>query len=86
MTLEQVNEKFKDTKIKFNSYYKYTFYFSGVTEDGYQVLCSFGGDSDDIYRFDVDTNELSFSNTNEWNSVTIKDSKGETVFNEYFGW
>jgi hypothetical protein len=84
MKLEEVNEKFKDAKVKFTSYYKYTFHFEGQTEDGYTLSCSYGGDSDDIYRFDVDTNEVSFNNAGEWKHVTVKDGKGEIVFNEHF--
>ena len=87
MTLEQVNNKFKDAKVKFNSYYKYTFNFVGETEDGFKLICGAGGDASDIYRFSVDnTTEMSFRNADEWSRVTIKDSNGEIVFNEYFGW
>jgi len=87
MTVEQVNEKFRDAKVKFSSYYKYTFNFEGKTEDGFKIQCSFGGDSEDIYRFDVNTNEISFLHTNQWSNVTIsKGDKGEIVFSEYFDW
>ena len=86
MTIEQVNDKFKDAKVKFSSYYKYTFNFAGETEDGFKLICGFGGNSEDIYRFDVDTNEVSFRSADEWSRVTIKDSNGEIVFSESFDW
>ncbi len=53
MNLEQITEKYGNVKLKFNSYYKYTFNFIGKTEDGEEVYVSTGGDADDIYRLDV---------------------------------
>ena len=86
MTVEQVNEKFKGAKVKFSSYYKYTFTFEGQTEDGYSIQCKFGGDSEDIYKFDVDTNEVNFIEASiyDWNSVTIRDNNGKVLFSECF--
>lgn len=46
-------EKYKDVEFTFASYYKYTFTFEGVTEDGKTVVLSCGGDSSDIYRYEV---------------------------------
>ena len=53
MNKEQILEKYGNVKLKFNSYWKYTFTFVGVADDGAQVSTSIGGDSDDIYRMDV---------------------------------
>lgn len=86
MTIEQVNEKFKDSKVTFESYYKYTFTFVGVSEDGYRLTCHYGGSSDDIYRYDVGNDFIPFNSTEDWTSIIIKNSKGEEVFNEYFDW
>ncbi len=42
-----------NVKLKFVSYWKYTFSFTGVAESGDQVTIDYGGNSDNIYRFDV---------------------------------
>ena len=50
MTQEQFVEKYGEGKVKFSSYYKYTFIFT----NGKGLSLSVGGDSDDIYRFAVE--------------------------------
>lgn len=86
MTVEQVNEKFKDVKVTFDSYYKFTFTFIGQSEDGYKIACLFGGDSDDIYRYDVNTDPVSFGECEQWTAVAVKDKEGNKVFSEIFDW
>ena len=86
MTVEQVNEKFKDVKVTFDSYYKFTFTFIGQSEDGYKIACLFGGDSDDIYRYDVNTDPVSFGECEQWTAVVVKDKEGNKVFSEIFDW
>lgn len=86
MTVEQVNEKFKDVKVTFDSYYKFTFEFVGKSEDGFQLECTYGGDSDDIYRYDVNTDPVSFGDCDQWSYVVVKDKDGNKVFSESFGW
>ncbi len=53
MKKEQILEKYGNVKLKFDSYYKYTFTFVGVADDGAQVSTSIGGDAEDIYRMEV---------------------------------
>lgn len=53
MTKDEFYEKYGDVKIKFSSYYKYTFTYGGELPDGGRVSVDYGGNSDDIYRFDV---------------------------------
>lgn len=84
MTIEEVNEKFKDVLVTFSSYYKYSFTYTGESEDGYKLRCSYGGSSDDIYRYDVDTKPFPFVHTDNWTSVTITDPNGVDVFDEYY--
>ncbi|RLG57456.1 MAG: hypothetical protein DRN95_05510 [Candidatus Hydrothermarchaeota archaeon] len=55
--LEKVLEKYGDAKVKFSSYYKYTFTFRGKTEDGREIVCRVGWTADDIYRFGVNAEE-----------------------------
>lgn len=54
MSKEQILEKYGNVKLKFSSYYKYTFTFVGIADDGAQIRTSIGGDSGDIYKMDVD--------------------------------
>lgn len=56
-TEEEFLEEFGDVKLIVNSYYKYSFGYSGE-KDGKKIYVSIGGNADDIYRFDA-----SFSNT-----------------------
>ena len=86
MTAEQVNEKFKDVKVTFAAYYKFTFTFKGQSEDGYTLACVYGGSSDDIYRYDVDTNPVSFGECEQWGHVMVKDKDSNKVFSESFDW
>ena len=86
MTAEQVNEKFKDVKVTFDSYYKFTFTFKGQSEDGYTLACLYGGSSDDIYRYDVNTDPVSFGECDQWSHVVVKDKDGNKVFSESFDW
>ena len=86
MTAEQVNEKFKDVKVAFDSYYKFTFTFKGQSEDGYTLACLYGGSSDDIYRYDVNTDPVSFGECDQWSHVVVKDKDSNKVFSESFDW
>jgi hypothetical protein len=86
MTAEQVNEKFKDVKVTFDSYYKFTFTFKGQSEDGYTLACLYGGNSDDIYRYDVNTDPVSFGECDQWSHVVVKDKDSNKVFSESFDW
>lgn len=45
--------KYGDVKVKFSSYYKFAFFFEATLENGDIITVSVGGNSDDIYRFEV---------------------------------
>ena len=53
MTREEFYEKYGGVKVKFSSYDKYTFTYTGTLPDGNVLTCGCGGDCDDIYRHDV---------------------------------
>lgn len=53
MTRQEFYEKYKDVDFYFSRYYKYTFTFTGDYE-GKEVSIGVGGNSDEIYRFEVD--------------------------------
>lgn len=50
-------EKYGECKVKFSSYYKYSFTFSGTDLEGNRIDCSVGGNHDDIYRLSVSVGE-----------------------------
>lgn len=52
MTKQKFYEKYKDVDFYFSHYYKYTFTFKGDYE-GKEVFIGVGGNSDEIYRFEV---------------------------------
>lgn len=85
LTQEEVIEKFGDVKMKFDHYYKYTFYFIGE-KDGYVFEGSFGGDSGEIYRSEVSANDFICVGDFEdsCNHFTVSDKKRTTLF-EYTG-
>jgi len=53
MTKSEFIAKYGNRKVKFSSYYKYSFTFV----DGKGLTIRVGGDRDDIYRFSVTANE-----------------------------
>lgn len=54
LTREEFLEKYGEVKVKFSSYYKYTFTYEGITPDGKRITCGYGGNDEAIYRHDVD--------------------------------
>jgi len=84
MTLEEFKEKYQHTTVTFQTYWKYTFTFRGVAEDGVVISCGVGGNADDIYRFEVCNNDTSIVGDprENWTSVfAYKD--GEEIFRWY---
>jgi hypothetical protein len=53
MTREEFIEKYGDAKVKFSSYYKYTFTYAGTLPDGSTISIGYGGSSDHIYKYKV---------------------------------
>jgi hypothetical protein len=79
MTREDVDKKFAKAKMRFSSYYKYAFSFVGKWR-GFRISASYGGCSDDIYRYSVGTAPIAFGCVDDWSWITIKDKAGEVVF------
>tara|TARA_B110000008_G_C16896720_1_gene535049 strand:+ start:262 stop:516 length:255 start_codon:yes stop_codon:yes gene_type:complete len=79
MKKQEVLEKYKAVKLKFNSYYKFSFAFEGKSDDGCTVLASIGGDSDDIYRLDIYASKEETLSTLDPNYIKV--TKGnDTLF------
>jgi hypothetical protein len=57
MTRTEFYEKYGEVKVKFCSYYKYSFTYTADLVDGSRLTCGYGGNSDDIYRHRVDVDE-----------------------------
>ena len=78
---EQVNELFKDCQLQFSSYYKYSFSFAGsLPEKNLTISVSYGGDSYDIYRYEVTRNKLvPFEGCSKWNYVQVQEGT-EDIF------
>jgi len=57
MTEEEMYERYGTCRVKFISYYKFTFYYKGLTPDGKEILCQYGGKAEDIYKERVDADE-----------------------------
>ena len=53
MTRQEFYTKYGDVPVKFCSYYKYTFTYTGTLPDGRILKVQYGGDSSDIYRHEV---------------------------------
>jgi hypothetical protein len=53
MTRQEFIEKYGDVKVKFSSYYKYTFTYTGTLPDGSTISIGYGGSADHIYRYEV---------------------------------
>lgn len=57
MTKKDFFEKYGDVKVKFSSYYKYIFYYVAELPDGSRITCGYGGCGEDIYRYQVDSDD-----------------------------
>jgi len=86
MTEEQVNGKFENVEVMFNSYSEFKFTFVGRSEDGYEIICLYEGEADAIYSYSVDTNPELFEECGRWSDVVIKDKEGTEVFVYSYGW
>lgn len=84
MNLEQIKEKYGNVKLKFNGYYKYSFSFTGKTEDGEEVYVSVGGNADDIYKLDVSAEKEETINSLWPNYIAVsKDGKEIVNWNDW---
>ena len=53
MTRDEFYKKYGSVKVKFSSYFEYTFTYTADLPDGKRLFCGYGGNSDDIYRHEV---------------------------------
>ncbi len=57
MTRDEFLDKYGDVVVTFSSYYKYTFTFSAELPDGSTLSVGYGGNHDEIYRYELVNNE-----------------------------
>lgn len=80
---DDVVEKFGDLKLKFHSYYKYSFTYVGE-RDGYKVSVSYGGNHHDIYRHEVKADDVvELGDPTQWVYVSVRDREGNEVYSHY---
>lgn len=78
LTDKGVWERYAEVPLLFDSYYKYSFGFSGVAPNGDKVYKSVGGDSNDIYRYEVGRDAPEFIEAGQWTRIT--DKEGAEIF------
>jgi len=67
----------KDTRVTFDSYYKYKFYFKSTLG---LLTMGYGGDSSDIYRFEVSNNDTYLVGDMDWDSGRYMDYTTNTEY------
>ena len=83
MTRAEFYEKYGNVKVKFSSYYKYTFTYSASLPDGNKLKCGYGGNCEDIYRESVSaTDEETVINLQPYQGI-VCDSEGNTIESFY---
>lgn len=87
MQLNEFLGLYGEVKMKFSSYYKYTFTYKGTTSDGNTVYASIGGSADDIYKLSVSVDEeINLINLAP-ESGRVKDPDGNIIAElDYQGW
>lgn len=70
LSIDEVNDLFKNALVVFDHYYKHMFTFFG-SKDGYGIICAYGRTSDDIYRYDVTHLPVRFGEVKDWHHVCI---------------
>ena len=84
MKKEEILKQYGEVRLKFSSYYKFTFTFHGVSEDGITIVANIGGDSDDIYRMDVYSDKEETLHTLCPNFIDVsKDGKSIATWDDF---
>ena len=85
LTRAEFYEKYGDIIVQFKDYYKYTFNFEGYTNEGNRVRVGYGGNSDEIYNYELsfDSKESLVSCCPYMGSVYDKDNKEIEYFYDY---
>ncbi len=58
MNTNEILNKYGNIQVKFKSYYKYVFTLEGIKVNGDIIEIGIGGNSDEIYRLDIEPDTL----------------------------
>jgi hypothetical protein len=84
MTQQEFIEKYGNVYVRFDSYYKYSFTFKGVTADGTAVYVEVGGNPDAVYSLEVDVDAVeTVSGLDPYAGRVYKDGVEVDSFDEY---
>lgn len=84
LSRKEFYEKYGDVVVSFDSYYKYDFEFVGVTPEGYVIEVGYGGDADEIYRYDLAHNETgTVNNINPYKGI-VTDPKTRVEIDSFY--
>lgn len=84
MKRQEFYEKYGSVKVKISSYYKYKFTYVATLPDGKWLVCRYGGNSDDIYRHEVNVNsEETVSSLQPYEGAVYQDGKYIEGFYDY---
>lgn len=72
-------EKYKNEVVKFTGYYKYTFTFRTMLQNGNTLIAQVGGCTDSIYTLAVSPDMMSSVNALQPYSLMEINSKGDVV-------
>ena len=82
LSYEELLSQYGDIELKFSSYFKYSFTFTGQIGD-IRIEATIGGSSDDIYRLDIDADQIMTIRMLDARMVSIY--KGGQLIAEYYG-
>lgn len=81
---EEFLNQYGDVSVRFKSYYKFTFTFTGKAQNGDVVEIGVGGGADDIYRFDVGADvEDTVANLQPYTGEVFRDGELIASFYDY---
>lgn len=84
LTAEQFYEKYGDVRVKFHSYYNYTFTFTGITHEGNSLICRCGGEPNSIYGFEIIANREEYTAFLEPDRATVYDYDYNDVIETFY--
>lgn len=79
MNRAELIKKYGNVKLKFDSYYKYTFTYTGLTDEGLTINVELGGDPDEIYKADLVLEETLTSLSKEADVLSIDVYEGNPL-------
>jgi hypothetical protein len=84
MTEQEFLNKYGDKKVKFESYYKYSFTFVTELDDGKTLCVYVGGHPDDIYKFSVSAGgEVTVNSLYPYSGSVYDDGTEIEMFDNY---